>query len=359
MLVIETALGTVSSASFQETSPTTGTVTSLTELPNPVPGYAQTSGNDIVSKSDFDAAYPGGSTYNVSIDAVNDGTHTLNMGIGPTDDYPAAPPQVTNYNALQAIDPSSPTTISWNAFAGGTTNDIIIVTLADSEGNPIAILGGPGPTNHLDGTSTSVTIPAGTLIAGATYGIGILFAKVTSTDTTDYPGVVAYAAYEDHTKFNITTTNSSFATLSGGVLSVSGTPGMDTISLQADGSGNVTATLNGQTSQAFPLSQITSIDVAGGGGNDTITIGAGVPACSIGGGAGDDTITGGQANDTIAGGAGNDVIFGGAGDDSLRGGAGDDTIAGGAGNDIIVGGAGDDSLKGGAGNDSLTGGRGQ
>jgi Ca2+-binding RTX toxin-like protein len=153
----------------------------------------------------------------------------------------------------------------------------------------------------------------------------------------------------------------TFATLSGGALLVQGTSGDDIITVQTDGNGNLTATLNGVTSRSFALASITSIDVEAGAGNDLVTIDSSMPASlgvSVQGGAGDDTIMGGPGNDTLCGGQGNDSISGGPGDDSIKGGGGDDLLAGGKGNDTLLGGVGNDTLRGALGDDSLNGGAG-
>jgi uncharacterized repeat protein (TIGR03803 family) len=157
------------------------------------------------------------------------------------------------------------------------------------------------------------------------------------------------------------TSTASFATLTDGNLLVEGTSGDDVITLQTDGNGNLTATLNGATSQNFAVSQINSIDVEAGAGNDSVTIESSMPATlgvSVQGGPGDDTIMGGPGNDTLGGGAGNDSISGGPGDDSIKGGMGDDVLAGGKGNDTLFGSLGNDTMRGGLGDDSLNGGAG-
>jgi Ca2+-binding RTX toxin-like protein len=146
-------------------------------------------------------------------------------------------------------------------------------------------------------------------------------------------------------------------TSSGSVLTVDGTSGDDAISLTSDGT-NLTVTLNGTVAAPLPQSQITSIDIEAGAGNDTVTLGANVPGASLQGGPGDDTLVGGSGNDTLGGGQGADVISGGPGDDSIKGGAADDSLAGGQGNDTILGGLGNDTIRGALGDDSLNGGAG-
>jgi uncharacterized repeat protein (TIGR03803 family) len=312
---------------------------------------------------DFDGA-DGAQPSGLTIDANGNlfgttsigGDLSLNSGLGVGTVFEIAGPNYTTVNTLAMFhgssDGESPNhgvlvdsagNVYGTTTYGGTTGNGTLFELAASDPNTLDTL------VMFDGSNGSN--PNGRLTAD---GAGNLYG--TTSSSTNHDGL-------DGTLFQLSDAGyvpatTTFATLTNGTLTLTGTSGIDYISLQTDGSGNLTATLNQQMSQAFPLSSITSIDVAGGGGNDTITIAAGVPACSIGGGAGDDTITGGQGNDTINGGAGNDVIAGGPGDDSLRGGAGDDTIAGGAGNDVIVGGAGNDSLKGAGGNDILTGGPG-
>jgi Ca2+-binding RTX toxin-like protein len=179
---------------------------------------------------------------------------------------------------------------------------------------------------------------------------------------------------------------SFFATLaSSGILYVVGTPNDDTIDLNLSAGNNVSVDVNGQTLY-FPLSSITAIDAGAGKGNDTVSIGAGLPEATVRGGLGDDQITtangaddslnGGPGNDTLTGGPGNDTIFGGQGNDSitatggadnlLRGGLGDDTIQGGGvvGDTIFGGGPGNDYIVAdvtsiivsGGGNDTIIGG---
>ncbi len=97
-------------------------------------------------------------------------------------------------------------------------------------------------------------------------------------------------------------------------------------------------------------------------GDDWLFGGPGVDALSgitgndnLYGGTGDDTLNGHGGNDSLWGDAGDDSLLGGAGDDLLRGQDGNDTIRGEAGDDWLVGGDGDDTLHGDAGIDELLG----
>jgi Ca2+-binding RTX toxin-like protein len=152
------------------------------------------------------------------------------------------------------------------------------------------------------------------------------------------------------------------ATLSGGVLTVTGTEGNDIIEVQKRSeSGQLKLELNG-TETRYALSDVQKIVIDGLGGDDFIEYsgrrgGLNIPGV-INGGAGNDTLQGGPANDTIDGGDGNDRIEGKGGNDVLSGGNGDDFIQGGAGDDSVNGGNGDDDVLGGKGHDRCKGGRG-
>jgi hypothetical protein len=162
-----------------------------------------------------------------------------------------------------------------------------------------------------------------------------------------------------------------YTTLQGGVLTVIGTDGPDTIVLRQTPAG---VTLDVGSEHRIYVG-VTRVEVFGGGGDDKIYVDTSGVAKSkikpvdafVDGGAGNDTIVTGAGNDTVFGGAGddlistgagNDLIYGGDGADSLYGGAGNDTIFGGNGDDLVSGGAGDDYVDGGNGNDWVYGGTG-
>jgi Ca2+-binding RTX toxin-like protein len=350
--VIETAAGTVTGATMKSGVLTPLTLDStLNEF-----GFEQ----NFASEAALSSAFPNGK-YKLIVKAVNDGTNTFVLTWPTQDAFPMAL-EASNYTDLQSADPSQPVTINWAEPGDASAGDFIHVKLYDASGNLIYHSPFPGtvnghPTAALSGTATSATIPTGILEYGKSYSLKLQYLHVAATDTTDYPGgIPGYAIYEANTSMKLATV--PIATFSNGDLTVTGSSGDDTITLQNDNSGNVTATLNGQTSKAFALAQVTAINVLGGAGNDTITIGANLPGVSVKGGAGDDIITGGDGNDALSGQAGNDSIVGGADNDSMLGGPGNDTLVGQSGDDTLLGGADDDFLRGSAGNDSLDGGTG-
>ena len=162
---------------------------------------------------------------------------------------------------------------------------------------------------------------------------------------------------EDFTPAMVTTSTPPFALLSAGTLFVNGTAGNDTIGISRSGD-IYTVTRTGsspQTPMTFSVSDVSSIQVDLGDGDDAFSVGKGVPAVYVNGGLGNDTISGGEGNDTLTGAAGNDSIAGNGGDDRLNGGTRNDTLSGGDGDDRLYGDDGNDKLYGGNGVDRLFG----
>lgn len=86
------------------------------------------------------------------------------------------------------------------------------------------------------------------------------------------------------------------------------------------------------------------LTINGTSGNDSISLQFADSGAVVFGGDGDDHITGSDWSDVIHGGAGNDVLHGGGGADQLFGEAGNDVLDGGAGRDQLFGGDGDDQI---------------
>jgi Ca2+-binding RTX toxin-like protein len=115
------------------------------------------------------------------------------------------------------------------------------------------------------------------------------------------------------------------------------------------------------------IANVTTIQVFGQAGNDTITLNeanGALPRSLLFGGSGNDVLTGGSAADQLFGQAGNDTLLGKGGTDILFGGDDNDTLIGGDADDQVFGEAGDDRMiwnpgddtdlnEGGAGNDTV------
>lgn len=169
---------------------------------------------------------------------------------------------------------------------------------------------------------------------------------------TDAAGHVTWS----YTPSRITITAPDFATLESGKLTVTGTSGNDRMTVYTIGS-NVVTTLNGQT-LSFAASSITSTEVYGLEGKDSIDCSSMTTAVYVLGGPNEDNIVGGLGNDTLSGAAHSDTIRGWSGDDFINGGVGFDWIDGNGGNDRLYGDVGNDTIYGSSNIDRIFGGDG-
>lgn len=94
--------------------------------------------------------------------------------------------------------------------------------------------------------------------------------------------------------------------------------------------------------QNVKTSDVLSIDVAGGDGNDTIDLSDVITTNGFAGLDGDVTVSGGGDNDSITGGGFGDVLVANSGNDTIYGGTGNDTLVSGTGDDRLMGESGDD-----------------
>ena len=100
------------------------------------------------------------------------------------------------------------------------------------------------------------------------------------------------------------------------VLQVVGSDDAETITAAPDGSVNIAVSVGAETDVA---SLIDYLDIAGLGGNDSITIDELLELdAALDGGDGDDTLTGGHGSDILSGGAGSDSLIGRDGFDTAR-----------------------------------------
>jgi Ca2+-binding RTX toxin-like protein len=145
-----------------------------------------------------------------------------------------------------------------------------------------------------------------------------------------------------------------------GTMVLAGTSGDDTIRLtRTTVNKHPHMTVNaGFRTIDYGLGAVTSIEVFGLDGDDTIIGSGALPPLLIDGYNGNDYLVGADGNDTLIGGANKDTIFGGAGNDRLNGNGGNDKLFGEAGADRLYGYDGNDTLDGGSSNDRLEGGAG-
>ena len=133
-----------------------------------------------------------------------------------------------------------------------------------------------------------------------------------------------------------------------GVLTVTGTPRSDSVSIASisgliEVNGGVVRIAGGLAT----LRNTRRIVISAGAGNDHIVFNewqGPLPPAQIDGGDGADFISAGSGDDALRGGPGNDVLLGGRGNDSVEGQSGSDLL-------IVNNGDGSDFMDGGSGND--------
>ena len=161
----------------------------------------------ITAPASFDATFPNGNyVFNLQgttpIQRV-----TLNFPSGLI--QPNAP-HVNNFAAARAVNPALPFLLSWDPFQGAGTTDSVSVIIGD---RPVFTTvppgGGPGTLN---GTSTSVLIPAGTFQPNGHYDATILFERFKVTDNSTNFTVLIRATI---TRFILTTTTTTTYVVSG------------------------------------------------------------------------------------------------------------------------------------------------
>lgn len=159
------------------------------------------------SQSVVDGYLPNSTPFTVTMQTVHDGTKAGNLTLSGNT-YPNTP-LATNYAAMQAVGPGTNFTIYWNAFTGGTTNDVVIASVVASQYAPYGSLTNsalPGTAGALNGTSRTWTIPAGFLQPSSNYWVRVVFYKVVTTNKTAYAGVTGYGVYAKGTTVPLATT---------------------------------------------------------------------------------------------------------------------------------------------------------
>lgn len=157
-------------------------------------------------KPDLDLIYANG-TYTLTLQTRNDGNKSLPLTLPASDAYPN-PPRINNFTAAQNVNAAQTFTLSWDAFAGGLVTDFIQLEIMEPDTyGTVFETSDPGEPDSLNGTSTSVQIPAGTLSPGRTYLGRMFFAKLVDMDDTTYgDGVTGVAGFLTETTFELRTT---------------------------------------------------------------------------------------------------------------------------------------------------------
>ncbi|HEY3852906.1 MAG TPA: hypothetical protein VGO67_00770 [Verrucomicrobiae bacterium] len=116
------------------------------------------------------------------------------------------PPTLSNFDADQSINARKDYTLSWEPFMTGGKADYIDVTMvSETNGGTVFQSGEFGCPGLLDGSSTSIVIPANTLASNTTYRTTIQFIKVYTLDTNSIPATALLAGTETELSATIST----------------------------------------------------------------------------------------------------------------------------------------------------------
>lgn len=155
------------------------------------------------TSSALETAFPGGN-YTLTMNTAHDGVRTATYNLSGNT-YPTTP-RVSNFAAAQAVSPASDFLLTWDAFAGGTTNDYIQFQLKNGDGNTIFSTAQPGQPGALNGTNTSFLISRALMPPGQTNQGRLVLAKFTTNDSINYPGALGIATYSKRTRFTLVAT---------------------------------------------------------------------------------------------------------------------------------------------------------
>ena len=155
------------------------------------------------SLSSFNTTFADGDyTFNVQAVASNQ-LVTVNL---PANLVQPNAPHVANFLAAQSVNAAQSFTLAWDAFQNAAANDYVYVEIGTAFKTPD--LGTPGALN---GTATSVLIPAGALEPDSSYDSTIGFYRASSN--TSNPGYATTVYRGTTTRFTLVTTGTSAGAL--------------------------------------------------------------------------------------------------------------------------------------------------
>lgn len=150
----------------------------------------------------LEADSPAGN-YLLTLRTAHDGNKALTVAF-PSGVFPNAP-QVVNFATAQAVVTTASFAPTWTVFTGGTVDDYVRFSVETADGNEVFRTEEPRKSGALNGTSTSGSIPAGTLTPGQSYTGKIFFARFYGQNTDYGQGVTGIAIYVTETRFPLVT----------------------------------------------------------------------------------------------------------------------------------------------------------
>jgi hypothetical protein len=308
----------------------------------------------------LDTSIAGVKTGQVSITTNDADENPFNFSVGGTVNNPVTPPPAPKYpevtvtmlsNGMNVVDGST-AAINFGAVTKGQAGPTRTFRVKN-DGQATLTLGAltlPAGFKLIDplvgplapGAMESFTVQVDTSVAGTKSGQ----ISIVNNDPNEGPFNFAVSATVNNPAPVTPPPAPGVTAVMGGdgTLTVTGTPGNDSIVMTLDGVG-IRVTNNGTVVGGSPFQRVKKIAVNAGEGNDLVYLtDLNVPAVLNGGG-GSDTLRAGSGNDYANGNVGADVVEGYLGNDTLLGGPGDDLIIGGPGLDHLYGQDGNDTVQ--------------
>lgn len=144
------------------------------------------------TQQSLESSYPAG-PYLLSLQTAHNGSMQIGFVL-TAPNFPAAP-QISNWNDASAIDASKAFLLKWNPLSGGTTDDMIKCSIRKN-GQVVFRTGDyPQASGALNGTLSSLSIPAGLLQPGESAEASIVYLKANSLDPFSYPRSLGFAGW--------------------------------------------------------------------------------------------------------------------------------------------------------------------
>ena len=172
---------------------------------NPTNGFEV---DQVFSSQALMEAQFGAGAYVLSIASVHDGLRVV-TNLLSSENYPAAIPQISNFDAAQTINCAADFTLSWLPLNSSTNLFISVAVDEASSGETVFLSPSIGNAGALNGTSTSILIPGGTLRAGYSYQVIVMLASL-ALDTASYPGAKGLSGYNRQTQFMLAVPGTPF-----------------------------------------------------------------------------------------------------------------------------------------------------
>jgi hypothetical protein len=151
--------------------------------------------------SSLNADY-GWGNYVFNFSTVNEGDYSCELHFPSTPLPPV--PRLANFTDVQAVLTTRPLVLSWDFATPPAESDFVqvYITLGHGEAFSTPNLGMPGALN---GTDSSITVPADTLMPGNTYSLTVEITRLASTNATTYPEATGIAGTFSSTSIDLIT----------------------------------------------------------------------------------------------------------------------------------------------------------